>query len=216
MKIVMLGAPGVGKGTQAARLCVRYKIAHLSTGDMLRDNVVRQTPLGLQAKKIIDAGELVADNIMIHMIDERLKMDDCRSGCLFDGFPRTLEQAKALANSPAAPDTVINLDLDDGKIIERICGRRMHPASGRIYHVKFSPPKTPDTDDITGEPLVQRDDDNEQTAGMRLQVFRQQTALILQYYKNAAAAGQIRMIEDDAEGDADGIAERLALALEIK
>ena len=216
MKIVMLGAPGVGKGTQAARICARYHLAHLSTGDMLRDNVARQTPLGAQAKKIMDAGELVADDIMINMINERLKMDDCQAGCLFDGFPRTLEQAKALANSPGAPDTIVHLDLNDDKIVERICGRRMHPASGRIYHVKFSPPKTPDTDDMTGEPLVQRDDDNEKTARSRLNVFRKQTMPILEYYESAANAGKIRLINADGEGDMDGITQRLALALEIK
>lgn len=216
MKIVMLGAPGVGKGTQAARICAHLQIAHLSTGDMLRDNVARQTPLGMQAKTIMDAGELVADNIVIGMITERLKSNDCLAGCLFDGFPRTLEQAAALAESAGKPDTVVNLDLEDGKIIERICGRRMHPASGRIYHVKFSPPKTPDTDDITGEPLVQRDDDNEQTARQRLAVFRKQTLPILEYYEKAAAAGQIRLIHADGEGEIDGITKRLLLALEIK
>ncbi|MGI9306347.1 MAG: adenylate kinase [Gammaproteobacteria bacterium] len=216
MRIVLLGPPGVGKGTQAARLCAHFGLAHLSTGDMLRDNVARQTPLGLRAKAVMDAGALVADDIVIGMIEERLRADDCRAGCLFDGFPRTLQQAEALDASPAAPDTAVNLDLDDDTIIERVCGRRMHPASGRIYHVKFSPPKTAGKDDETGEPLVQRDDDNEETARSRLQVFREQTMPIVKYYEDAAQAGKIRMLNADSEGEIADISRRIILALQIK
>ena len=215
MKIVLLGPPGVGKGTQAVRLCQHYHLAHISTGDMLRDHVTRQTPLGIQAKKIMDSGGLVEDDIVLNMIDQRLQQSDCQTGCLFDGFPRTIVQAEKLANSAGAPDNVIDLDLDDEQIVERLCGRRMHPASGRIYHLKFSPPKTPNTDDITGEPLIQRDDDNEETARNRLAVFRQQTAPLVQYYDNAAQSGKIRLIKGDGDGDIDDITRRLIVALSI-
>ena len=216
MKIILLGPPGVGKGTQASRICEHCKIAHISTGDMLRDNVARQTPLGKEAKKIMDNGELVADDIILGMINERLQQPDCANGCLFDGFPRTLVQAEKLAESQAAPDAVIDLDLDDEQIIIRLCGRRTHPASGRIYHVKFSPPKVPDKDDITGEPLVQREDDNEETARNRLSVFRKQTAPLKKFYADTAAAGKIRYIQTDGEGDVDEISGRIILALEIR
>lgn len=216
MRIVLFGPPGVGKGTQAARLCEHYQLAHISTGDMLRDNVARQTPLGVEAKRTMDAGDLVADDIVLGMIEERVLQDDCRAGCLFDGFPRTLVQARRLDESAATPDTVIDLDLADDKIIGRICGRRMHPASGRIYHIDFSPPKTPGKDDITGEPLIQRDDDNEKTAQNRLAVFRTQTAPLKEYYAARAAEAKIRRIECDGDGGVDEIFRRLVLALEIK
>ena len=216
MKIILLGPPGVGKGTQASRICEHCKIAHISTGDMLRDNVARQTPLGKEAKKIMDNGELVADDIILGMINERLQQPDCANGCLFDGFPRTLVQAEKLAESQAAPDAVIDLDLDDEQIIIRLCGRRTHPASGRIYHVKFSPPKVPDKDDITGEPLVQREDDNEETARNRLSVFRKQTAPLKKFYADAAAVGKIRYIETDGEGHIDEISGRIIVALKIQ
>ena len=215
MRIVLLGPPGVGKGTQAVRLCAHYNIAHISTGDMLRDNVVRQTPLGKEAKRAMDAGELVADDIVLGMIADRLGQDDCRAGCLFDGFPRTLVQARKLDESDGAPDIVIDLDLADDIIVERICGRRMHPASGRIYHIKFNPPKNPGMDDETGEPLVQREDDNAETAANRLSVFRAQTAPLKEYYAAQAAAGKIRHIAADGEGDPAHITRRLVLALEI-
>ena len=216
MRIVLLGPPGVGKGTQAARLCAHYRLAHISTGDMLRDNVARGTPLGLEAKRTMDAGGLVADDIVLGMIEERLRQSGDGGGCLYDGFPRTLVQARRLDESAGAPDTAIDLDLDDEKIIERICGRRTHPASGRIYHIKFSPPRVPDKDDETGEPLVRRDDDNEETARSRLAVFRKETAPLKEYYAAKAAAGQIRRIECDGDGEAEGITRRLILALEIK
>ena len=216
MRIILLGPPGVGKGTQASRICEHCNIAHISTGDMLRDNVKRQTNLGIQAKKIMDNGQLVADDIILGMITERLQQPDCLNGCLFDGFPRTLVQAQKLAQSQASPDTVIDLDLDDEQIIIRLCGRRTHPPSGRIYHVKFSPPKVPDIDDITGEPLVQREDDNEDTARNRLEVFRKQTAPLKQFYADAAANGKIRYIQTDGEGDINEISSRIILALQIK
>ena len=216
MRIVILGPPGVGKGTQAARLCQHFELAHISTGDMLRDNVNRQTPLGMQAKQIMDSGKLVADEIVLGMIQQRLQQDDCRDGCLFDGFPRTEVQAKKLDSmQDSAPDTIIDLDLNDDKIVERLCGRRVHPSSGRIYHIKFSPPKTPDIDDISGEPLIQRDDDNEETARNRLAVFREQTAPLKQYYSAAAAAAKIRRIECDGDGDPGEITQHLILELSL-
>ena len=216
MRIVLLGPPGVGKGTQAKRLSERYQLAHISTGDMLREQVARQTDLGAQAKAIMDAGELVSDGIILEMIKERLQLDDCQKGFLFDGFPRTIAQAQGLDAMPSgAPDTVINLDLNDDQIIERLCGRRMHPASGRIYHIKFSPPKVDGKDDITGEPLIQRDDDNEATAGARLQVFRQQTAPLIDYYAASAQAAKIRYIECDAGDSIDNVSQFLLAALTI-
>lgn len=215
MKIVLLGPPGVGKGTQAVRLRQHFQLAHLSTGDMLRDNVARQTPLGMQAKQTMDGGGLVSDEIVLSMIEERLQHDDYHGGCLFDGFPRTLVQAQKLDASANAPDTVIDLDLDDEKIIARLCGRRVHPDSGRIYHIEFSPPQTPGKDDLTGEPLIQRDDDNEATARNRLAVFREQTAPLKEYYITAAQAGSIRHIAGDGNGDIDEITSRLILALTI-
>ncbi len=216
MRIVLFGPPGVGKGTQAVRLCEHFQLAHISTGDMLRDNVTRQTPLGIQAKQIMDSGGLVADEIVLGMIKERLQQDDCRDGCLFDGFPRTEVQAQKLDDmQDSAPDTIIDLDLADEQIVERLCGRRMHPASGRIYHVKFSPPKVPDIDDITGEPLIQRDDDNEETARNRLAVFREQTAPLKNYYATAAATAKIRHIECDGDGNPVDITQRLILALSV-
>ncbi|MGI9296345.1 MAG: adenylate kinase [Gammaproteobacteria bacterium] len=216
MRIVLLGPPGVGKGTQAARLCGHYGLAHISTGDMLRDNVARQTPHGAAAKRAMDAGGLVADDIVLGMIEERLKQDDCRAGCLFDGFPRTLVQARRLDESSGVPDVVVELELADAQIIERVCGRLMHPASGRIYHLKFSPPRVPGKDDETGEPLVRRDDDNEETARNRLAVFREQTAPLKEYYADRAAAAKIRRIECDGEGAADEITRRLVFALKIQ
>ena len=216
MRMVLLGAPGAGKGTQAARLCARFGLAHLSTGDMLRDNVSRQTPLGLEAKKIMDAGQLVADELVLNIIRERLQNDDCRGGCLFDGFPRTEEQARQLDKMEnGAPGTVIELELDDDSIVRRLCGRRVHPASGRIYHLEFSPPKTPGKDDMTGEPLIHRDDDREEVARNRLEVFRRQTAPLKQYYAAAAAAGTVRRIECDGSDTPDEIFKRLEVALTI-
>lgn len=215
MKIILLGPPGVGKGTQASRLCSHFGLAHVSTGDMLRDNVTRQTPLGIQAKQAMDSGGLVSDDLVIGMLKERVAQPDCQKGCLLDGFPRTLAQAQALAESDAAPDAVVDLDLDDEQIIERLCGRRMHPASGRIYHIKFSPPKTEGIDDVTGEPLIQREDDNEETARNRIAVFREQTAPLKEYYASAAQRGEIRLAKGDAEGTPDEIAKRLIFALSV-
>lgn len=183
---MLLGGPGAGKGTQASRLIERYKIPQISTGDMLRAAIAQATPLGLSAKKIMEAGGLVSDDIIIGLVQERLKQDDCKDGFLFDGFPRTLVQADALKKAGIHLDHVIEIAVDDKEIIQRISGRRTHQPSGRVYHVINHPPKQAGLDDITGEPLIQRDDDKEETVKKRLEVYHQQTAPLITYYKKEA------------------------------
>lgn len=189
MKLILLGAPGAGKGTQASFLCQHFGIPQISTGDMLRAAVKAGTPLGLAAKKVMDAGALVSDDIIIGLVQERLKQPDCAKGFLFDGFPRTLPQAEALKSAGVALDFVLEIDVPDTAIIERMSGRRVHPGSGRTYHVTYNPPKVADRDDVTGEPLVQRDDDKEETVRKRLQVYQQQTRPLVGYYEQWAASG---------------------------
>jgi len=190
MKLILLGPPGAGKGTQAAHLREKFGIPQISTGDMLRAAVKAGTPLGLAAKKVMDSGQLVSDDIIIGLVKERLKEPDCAKGYLFDGFPRTIPQAEALKAVGVALDYVLEIDVPDSAIIERMSGRRVHPASGRNYHVKFNPPKVEGRDDQTGEPLVQRDDDREETVKKRLEVYRAQTRPLIDYYGKLAAAGQ--------------------------
>jgi adenylate kinase len=189
MNLILLGPPGAGKGTQAARLREKFAIPQISTGDMLRAAVKAGTPLGLAAKKVMDSGQLVSDDIIIGLVKERLKERDCAKGYLFDGFPRTIPQAEALKAAGVAIDYVLEIDVPDEAIIERMSGRRVHPASGRNYHVKFNPPKVEGRDDVTGEPLVQRDDDREETVRKRLEVYRAQTRPLVDYYGKWAAAG---------------------------
>lgn len=189
MRLMLLGGPGAGKGTQASLLINRYKIPQISTGDMLRAAIAKGTPLGLSAKKIMESGGLVSDDIIIGLVKERLKNSDCDRGFLFDGFPRTLVQAEALKDAGIHLDHVIEIAVDDEEIIERISGRRIHQPSGRVYHVVNQPPKNPGVDDITGEPLIQRDDDKEETIRKRLQVYHNQTAPLVQYYKELAESG---------------------------
>ncbi|HAT1659634.1 TPA: adenylate kinase [Legionella pneumophila] len=189
MRLMLLGGPGAGKGTQASLLINRYKIPQISTGDMLRAAIAKGTPLGLSAKKIMESGGLVSDDIIIGLVKERLKNSDCDRGFLFDGFPRTLVQAEALKEAGIHLDHVIEIAVDDEEIIERISGRRIHQPSGRVYHVVNQPPKNPGVDDITGEPLIQRDDDKEETIRKRLQVYHSQTAPLVQYYKEWAESG---------------------------
>lgn len=186
MKLILLGAPGAGKGTQAAFICKQYGIPQISTGDMLRAAVKQGTPLGLQAKSVMDAGQLVSDELIINLVKERIAQDDCASGFLFDGFPRTIAQADALKAANVQLDHVLEIDVPFDSIIERMSGRRSHPESGRIYHIKFNPPKEADKDDITGEPLVQRDDDKEETVKKRLEVYSEQTQPLIDYYQNWA------------------------------
>jgi adenylate kinase len=188
MKVILLGGPGAGKGTQANYIKERYKIPQISTGDMLRAAVKAGTPLGVEAKKVMDAGGLVSDDIILGLIDERIKEKDCANGYLFDGFPRTLEQAAALKEKVTV-DAVVEIDVDDAEIIKRMSGRRVHLASGRTYHVVFNPPKVEGKDDETGEDLIQRDDDKEETVKKRLDVYHDQTEPLIKYYSDWAAAG---------------------------
>lgn len=192
MRLILLGPPGAGKGTQAAFITEQFGIPQISTGDMLRAAVKAQTPLGLEAKKIMDAGGLVSDDIIIGLVRDRLKEADCENGYLFDGFPRTIPQADALKDADVRLDYVVEMVVPDENIIERMSGRRVHPASGRSYHVVFNPPKTPDTDDVTGEPLVQRDDDREETVRHRLSVYQDQTRPLVDYYSRWAETGDAK------------------------
>jgi adenylate kinase len=186
MRLILLGAPGAGKGTQAAFICQKYGIPQISTGDMLRSAVKAGTPLGLAAKKVMDSGALVGDDIIIGLVKERLAQPDCAKGFLFDGFPRTIPQAEAMKQAGVKLDYVLEIDVPFEAIIERMSGRRSHPASGRTYHVKFNPPKVAGLDDITGEPLVQREDDKEETVRKRLQVYADQTRPLVDYYSDWA------------------------------
>ncbi len=189
MRLILLGAPGAGKGTQANFIKEKYNIPQISTGDMLRAAIKAGTELGLAAKKVMDAGQLVSDDIIIGLVKERLKDADCANGYLFDGFPRTIAQADAMKDSGVAIDYVLEIDVPDEMIVERMSGRRSHPASGRVYHVKFNPPKAEGVDDVTGEPLVQRDDDHEETVKKRLAVYHNQTEVLLGYYGKWAESG---------------------------
>ena len=188
MRLILLGAPGAGKGTQATFLCQKYGIPQISTGDMLRAAVKAGTPLGLAAKKVMDSGALVSDDIIIGLVKERLAQPDCARGFLFDGFPRTIPQADAMKNAGVKIDCVLEIDVPFQAIVERMSGRRSHPASGRTYHVKFNPPKVEGKDDLTGEPLIQRDDDREETVQKRLEVYAAQTRPLVDYYSAWAKA----------------------------
>ncbi len=187
MRLILLGGPGAGKGTQAAFIREKFGIPQISTGDMLRSHVKNGTPLGLAAKKIMDSGALVSDDIIIGMVKERIKDADCAKGFLFDGFPRTIPQADALKTAGVKLDHVVEIAVDDNEIVERMSGRRSHAPSGRTYHIKFNPPKVPGKDDVTGEDLVQREDDREETVKKRLQVYHEQTEPLVKYYSDWAA-----------------------------
>jgi len=189
MRVILLGAPGAGKGTQATYIKEKFNIPQISTGDMLRAAVKAATALGLEAKKFMDAGGLVPDEVIIGMIQERIKDDDCKDGFLFDGFPRTIPQAEAMKQAGVDIDYVVEIDVPDEEIIKRMSGRRMHLASGRTYHVVFNPPKVAGKDDVTGEDLVQRDDDREETVMKRLEVYHSQTKPLVDYYSNWAQTG---------------------------
>lgn len=182
MRIILLGAPGVGKGTQAAFLTAKYNIPQISTGDMLRANVKRGTPLGLAAKKVMDAGGLVSDELILSMVRERMTDSDCANGYLFDGFPRTIPQAQALRAAGVVIDVVLEIDVDDETIIERLSGRRVHTNSGRVYHILFNPPQMDSLDDRTGDALVQRDDDRKDTVRRRLAIYHEQTEQLIGFY----------------------------------
>ena len=192
MRLILLGGPGAGKGTQAAFICQQYSIPQISTGDMLRAAVKAGTPLGVAAKKIMDAGGLVSDDIIIGLIKERLQAQDCENGYLLDGFPRTIGQADAMRDNQIDIDHVIEINVDDQEIIQRMSGRRVHPASGRSYHIQYNPPKQEGIDDVTGEPLVQRDDDQEETVKKRLTVYHEQTKPLIEYYQSFANSGDAK------------------------
>ncbi|MFC3339135.1 adenylate kinase [Paracandidimonas soli] len=217
MRLILLGAPGAGKGTQAAFITEKFGIPQISTGDMLRAAVKAQTPLGIEAKKIMDAGQLVSDDIIIGLVRDRLQQPDCANGYLFDGFPRTIPQADALKEADIALDYVVEIIVPEENIVERVTGRRVHPASGRSYHVKFNPPKVEGIDDISGEPLVQRDDDKEDTVRNRLSVYRNQTQPLVEYYSSWAKSGDARAPKYrhlSGVGSVDEIRERIFQALE--
>ncbi|MBP5790375.1 MAG: adenylate kinase [Neisseriaceae bacterium] len=182
MKILLLGAPGAGKGTQAQFITETFGIPQISTGDMLRAAIEAQIPLGLEAKKIMEAGGLVRDDIIISLVRDRIRQPDCANGFLFDGFPRTLPQAEALKNAGIGLDAVVEIDVPDENIVERMSGRRIHVASGRTYHVRYNPPKVEGIDDISGEPLIQREDDKEETVKKRLKVYHEQTEVLIDFY----------------------------------
>jgi adenylate kinase len=189
MRLILLGAPGAGKGTQANFIKEKYNIPQISTGDMLRAAIKAGTDLGMAAKKVMDTGGLVSDDIMIGLVKDRLQADDCANGYLFDGFPRTIAQADAMKDAGINVDYVLEIDVPDESIVERMSGRRSHPGSGRVYHIKFNPPKVDNLDDVTGEPLIQRDDDKAETVMNRLAVYHAQTEVLLGYYNQWSQSG---------------------------
>ncbi|MDO9075054.1 MAG: adenylate kinase [Rubrivivax sp.] len=217
MRLILLGAPGAGKGTQATFICQRYGIPQISTGDMLRAAVKAGTPLGVAAKKVMDSGGLVSDEIIIGLVKERITQPDCAGGFLFDGFPRTIPQADAMKEAGVALDVVLEIDVPEADIIERMSGRRAHLPSGRTYHVKFNPPKVAGIDDVSGEPLIQRDDDKEETVRKRLQVYQSQTRPLVDYYGRWAASGQAgapRYAKISGTGSVEDITARVMAALQ--
>ncbi len=216
MRLILLGAPGAGKGTQATFICSKFGIPQISTGDMLRAAVKAGTPLGLAAKAVMDSGALVSDDIIIGLVKERIAQPDCAKGFLFDGFPRTIPQADAMKSAGVKLDAVLEIDVPDAAIIERLSGRRVHPGSGRTYHVKFNPPKVADRDDVTGEALIQRDDDREETVRKRLQVYQDQTRPLVEYYATWSRTGSAdapRCVRVDGSGGVDQITQRVMAAL---
>lgn len=216
MRLILLGAPGAGKGTQATFIKEKFNIPQISTGDMLRAAVKAGTPLGLAAKKLMDAGALVSDDVIIGLVKERIKESDCQHGFLFDGFPRTIPQADAMKEAGVGIDYVVEIDVPDEAIVERMSGRRSHPASGRTYHVKFNPPKVAGKDDITGEDLVQRDDDKEETVKKRLEVYHNQTKPLVKYYvdwANSGTAGAPKHVFVNGLGDMNNIKDEIFSAL---
>jgi adenylate kinase len=215
MRVILLGAPGAGKGTQATAIKEKFNIPQISTGDMLRAAVKAGTQLGLEAKKFMDAGGLVPDEVIIGLVKERIKDADCANGFLFDGFPRTIPQAEAMKQAGVDIDFVVEIDVPDEEIIKRLSGRRVHLASGRTYHVVFNPPKVAGKDDTTGEDLIQRDDDREDTVMKRLEVYHTQTKQLVDYYSNWAAQGgkAPKYVRVNGIGTVDGIRDNIFAAL---
>jgi adenylate kinase len=216
MRLILLGPPGAGKGTQAGAIAQQYGIPQISTGDMLRAAVRAGTPLGVEARKFMDAGALVPDAVIIGLVKDRIGQPDCTRGFLFDGFPRTIAQAEAMKDAGVDLDYILEVDVDDAEIVKRLSGRRVHPASGRTYHVHFNPPKVAGKDDATGEDLIQRDDDREETVLKRLQVYHSQTKQLVDYYSSWAGRGDARAPKYrkvSGVGSVDAIRERLFTAL---
>ena len=200
MRVILLGAPGAGKGTQAQFICEKYEIPQISTGDMLRAAVKAGTELGLKVKEIMETGGLVSDEIIIDLVKERIQQDDCGNGFLFDGFPRTIPQAEAMIEAGVAIDHVVEIHVEDEEIVSRLSGRRVHPASGRVYHVVYNPPKEEGKDDETGEELVQRDDDQEETIRKRLAIYHEQTEPLVAFYKELAERDDNAPVYSHIEG----------------
>ena len=216
MRMILLGPPGAGKGTQANFIKEKYGIPQISTGDMLRAAVKEGTPLGIEAKKVMDSGGLVSDEIIINLVKERLTAADCQAGYLFDGFPRTIPQAEAMKAAGVKIDAVLEIQVPDQDIIDRMSGRRLHVASGRTYHVKYNPPKQEGKDDVTGEPLIQRDDDQEATVRKRLEVYHQQTRPLVDFYDQWSGSGDKaapRLISISGTGSVEEITHRVFAAL---
>jgi adenylate kinase len=215
MRIILLGAPGAGKGTQAQFITQKFGIPQISTGDMLRAAVKAGTPLGLAAKKVMDAGQLVSDDIIIGLVKERITQADCKNGFLFDGFPRTIPQAEAMQAAGVDIDHVLEINVADEEIVKRLSGRRVHPGSGRVYHVVYNPPKVAGKDDVTGEDLVQRDDDKEETVRKRLEVYHSQTAPLVNFYQTLAGSGKAatRYSRVEGVGSVDSITGAITAAL---
>ena len=216
MRLILIGPPGAGKGTQAKFICEHFGIPQISTGDMLRAAVKAGTPLGLAAKAVMEKGQLVSDDIILGLVKERLEQPDCKNGALFDGFPRTIPQAQALLDAGIPIDYVLEISVPDAEIVERMSGRRVHPASGRTYHIKYNPPKVEGKDDVTGEDLVQRDDDREEVVKKRLEVYHNQTEALVGFYTKLAESGaptapKYRSIS--GLGSIDAITERVIDAL---
>lgn len=209
MRIILLGSPGSGKGTQAQFITEKYAIPQISTGDMLRAAVREGTPLGIEAKKVMDSGGLVSDEIILGLIQERIAKQDCRNGFLLDGFPRTIAQAEGLEGMGVKIDHVIDIEVDDEEIIKRMSGRRVHLQSGRSYHIQYNPPQTEGVDDVTGEPLIQRDDDKEETVRKRLNVYHEQTKPLVSYYSDAEKEGWVKFASISGTGAVNEITEKV-------
>ncbi|MEW8539153.1 MAG: adenylate kinase [Candidatus Thiodiazotropha endolucinida] len=209
MRVILLGGPGAGKGTQANYIKEKYQIPQISTGDMLRAHVKAGTELGIAAKKIMDEGGLVSDDIIMGMVKERIAEDDCNNGYLFDGFPRTIPQAESLKEAGVPIDAVVEIDVPDDEIIKRMSGRRVHLASGRTYHIIYNPPKTKGKDDVTGEDLIQRDDDQEETVKARLKVYHDQTEPLVSFYSKEADSGDCKYLKINGVGGVDEIREQI-------
>ncbi len=214
MRIILLGGPGAGKGTQANFIKEKYNIPQISTGDMLRAHVKAGTELGKAAKKIMDEGGLVSDDIIMGMVKERIKEDDCKNGYLFDGFPRTIPQAEAMKEAGIDIDAVVEIDVPDEEIIKRMSGRRVHLPSGRTYHIIYNPPKVEGRDDVTGEPLVQRDDDKEETVRERLRVYHEQTEPLIDFYTREAEQGAVKYVKVNGVGSVEEIRDAIFAGLE--